>query len=40
MRRDWVQLYVDRMEWAGVPRHDRLIPGLKQWIEEPLEATA
>ena len=40
MRRDWIQLYVDRMEWAGVPRHERLMPALKRWIEEPVEATA
>jgi hypothetical protein len=40
MRRDWISTYVERMEWAGVPRKERLAPQLKQWIEEPVEATA
>jgi hypothetical protein len=35
LRRDWVNAYVERLEWAGVPRRQGLISPLKRWIEEP-----
>lgn len=40
LRRDWVNDYVNRMEWAGVARRGRLVPALRQWIEDPEEVTA
>ena len=39
LRRDWVNAYLDRLEWTGVSRRERLSPALRQWIEEP-EAVA
>ena len=35
LRRDWVNAYLDRLAWAGVMRRAALLPGLRQWIEEP-----
>ena len=40
LRRDWINAYVERMEWAGVPRRGRLIGALRQWVEEPVAAEA
>ena len=42
LRRDWINAYVERLQWAGVPRRERLISALRQWVEEPepAEATA
>ena len=35
LRRDWVNDYLERLAWAGVMRRAALLPGLRQWIEEP-----
>jgi hypothetical protein len=40
LRRDWINSYVDRVEWAGVPRRQGLIRPLREWVEEPVEAVS
>ena len=40
LRRDWVNAYLDRLQWAGIARREMVIPALGQWIEEPAEVSA
>jgi hypothetical protein len=35
LRRDWVNSYVERLEWAGVARRGGLIKAFRRWVEEP-----